>query len=69
MLFDIYMSENTGWIAGAAGTLLHTDDGGNTWSREPSSTTNDLTCIFFLDNDTGWIGGDKLTLLQSKKRY
>ena len=63
-LFDIYMNGQQGWLVGQTGTILETNDGGRTWQREKSPTDNDLVSVFFLDPDTGWIGGNKHTLLR-----
>jgi photosystem II stability/assembly factor-like uncharacterized protein len=64
VLFDIYVNGTQGWLVGANGTILQTKDGGQTWQRQESATTNDLTCLFFLSPQRGWVGGDKQTLLK-----
>jgi photosystem II stability/assembly factor-like uncharacterized protein len=66
-LFDIHLNGEQGWIVGAGGTILATDDGGQTWTRQQSPTTNDLTCLFFLPSGEAWAGGDKRTLLHFSK--
>ena len=34
-LFDVFfVSKDEGWVSGAAGTILHTKDGGNSWTAE-----------------------------------
>lgn len=63
-LTDIYMSGQQGWLVGVNGTILHTDDGGQTWKQERSPTNNSLISVFFLNPRQGWIGGDKRTILR-----
>jgi photosystem II stability/assembly factor-like uncharacterized protein len=63
-LFDIHMNSQQGWIVGAKGTILHSNDKGQTWDREKSPTHNDLINIFFLNPQLGWISGSKLTLVR-----
>ena len=36
---------------------MHTRDGGNTWERQQSNTTNFLDGVFFLDTSEGWVVG------------
>ncbi|MBN2031528.1 T9SS type A sorting domain-containing protein [bacterium] len=54
-----FTDENKGWIAGGHnGALLHTIDGGITWSEQISGTTKWLGSVFFVNSDTGWcVGG------------
>jgi photosystem II stability/assembly factor-like uncharacterized protein len=63
-LFDIFFRGTHGWIAGEAGTLLHSADSGQTWAQEKVPTTENLTSLFFLSPSQGWAGGEKLTLLR-----
>jgi photosystem II stability/assembly factor-like uncharacterized protein len=64
LLFDIFFRGTHGWIAGEAGTLLHSADSGQTWEQEKVPTTENLTSLFFLSPNQGWAGGEKLTLLR-----
>lgn len=54
-----------GWAVGEEGLILHTMDGGITWSPYPSPTTHNLQDIFF-SKKTGWIVGEKGTILLKK---
>jgi photosystem II stability/assembly factor-like uncharacterized protein len=63
-LLDIYMTGTQGWIVGTKGTILRTADGGQSWQKQYSPTTNDLACLFFLSSHEGWAAGDKRTLLR-----
>jgi photosystem II stability/assembly factor-like uncharacterized protein len=62
--FDIFFRGTHGWLAGEAGTILHSSDSGQTWAQEVVPTSENLTSIFFLSPNQGWAGGDKLTLLR-----
>jgi hypothetical protein len=50
------VDENTGWVAGAMGTVLHTTDGGATWVGQDAGTTFFIYGIWFIDAQTGWVG-------------
>jgi photosystem II stability/assembly factor-like uncharacterized protein len=53
-----FVSERTGWVVGDGGTILHTDNAGNTWQRQLSGVAINLTDVFFKDETTGWaLGG------------
>ena len=67
-LLDTYFQDkNTGWAVGAAGTLLRTRDGGETWDRLPRRTNVLLTNVTFVGDQHGWIFGQNGTILHSKK--
>ena len=58
-LFDVFfVSKEEGWVSGAAGTILHTKDGGNTWTAElggdPHAEGPALKHLFFADATHGW---------------
>ncbi len=58
-LFDVYfVSKEEGWVSGAAGTILHTKDGGNSWTVElggdPHAEGAELKRLFFADSTHGW---------------
>jgi photosystem II stability/assembly factor-like uncharacterized protein len=49
----------SGWIVGEEGTVLHTDDGGETWSRQDSGTNKNLLKICAADGQTALaVGAD-----------
>ncbi|MDB4969794.1 MAG: hypothetical protein JWN44_5483 [Myxococcales bacterium] len=47
-----------GWAAGAAGTIIGTHDGGQSWAIEPTQVTNTLNAIAFADPRIGLAVGD-----------
>ena len=58
-LFDVFfVSKDEGWVSGAAGTILHTKDGGNSWTAElggdPQSQGEELKHLFFTNATHGW---------------
>lgn len=63
-----FTSENTGWIVGEKengdGLIFFTTDGGNSWLEMYHGITDrKFTSVFFIDEDNGWISGDKGTIL------
>jgi len=60
----VFSNEMNGWCISNS-YLLHTTDGGNAWFESPQPTFNtNLNDIFMLDTLTGWIVGDKGTILR-----
>jgi len=51
------VSATEAWAVGAVGTILHTTDGGATWTAQASGTTQDLWAVRFLDALHGWAVG------------
>ena len=59
-LYDVYfVSKDEGWVTGAAGTVLHTRDGGTTWTAElggdPQAKGEEIKHVFFVDPTHGWV--------------
>jgi photosystem II stability/assembly factor-like uncharacterized protein len=46
------------WVAGADGTLLYTDDGGDSWDAVAVPTTADLRALATQDNGPVFVAGD-----------
>ncbi|MGB3947751.1 MAG: YCF48-related protein [Bacteroidia bacterium] len=51
------MASSTGWIGGAAGNLIKSTDGGETWASQTSGTTNAIFGICALSSSTAWLVG------------
>jgi photosystem II stability/assembly factor-like uncharacterized protein len=53
-----FVNADVGWIAGAAGTILHTTDGGSTWNPQlggdATSPEPEICCLRFVDERHGW---------------
>jgi photosystem II stability/assembly factor-like uncharacterized protein len=52
-----FVDSTTGWAGGAAGTVYHTTDGGRNWQPLSSGATVDISCIYFIDRNRGWMLG------------
>jgi photosystem II stability/assembly factor-like uncharacterized protein len=53
-----FVSPETGWVAGHAGRIQRTDDGGVTWKYQRSEHEGEvLNSIFFVDDRRGWAAG------------
>jgi photosystem II stability/assembly factor-like uncharacterized protein len=52
-----------GWAVGDGGTVIHTSDGGRTWSAQDSSVDVGLEGVAFADEHTGFAVGDSGTFL------
>ncbi|HLP18619.1 MAG TPA: YCF48-related protein [Bacteroidota bacterium] len=48
-----FADKNNGTIVGANGTILHTANGGTTWIREQSGTTQTLCAVSFVNANIG----------------
>ena len=56
-----FVDTKTGWAVGALGTILHTVDGGVTWTIQNSGTKVNLARVIFNNKSTGWsFGGSTL---------
>jgi photosystem II stability/assembly factor-like uncharacterized protein len=48
-----------GWACGGLGIIIHTSDGGTTWSKQNSpSSFGHLASVAFVDTSIGWLGGE-----------
>jgi photosystem II stability/assembly factor-like uncharacterized protein len=43
-----------GWIAGDSGIILHTTNGGITWTAQDTHATHPVEDVFFLNRNEGW---------------
>ena len=53
----VFLDATTGWAAGEDGTILHTTDGGLTWSPQDAGTSEGLTALAFVSPDERLGGG------------
>lgn len=50
----VYFTDSKrGWAAGDAGLVLHTEDGGVTWSQQLIATSDSINDIYFRDKEDG----------------
>ena len=53
-----FVDATHGWAVGDRGTVLHTEDGGETWRDRISEVACPLESVWFLDHKIGWaVGG------------
>lgn len=59
-----FVNPTTGWIAGYAGRIERTDDGGRSWTTQRFEREGDvLNALHFIDKERGWaVGGHGLLL-------
>src|SRR5437660_8132005 len=54
-----------GWAVGDGGTILHTSNGGSTWSPQTSGSNSSLLGVAFPDATNGWAVGSPGTILHT----
>ncbi|MDP1622875.1 MAG: YCF48-related protein [Bacteroidales bacterium] len=52
-----FINQSEGWAADYVGTIVHTTDGGQTWTAQNSSLTTTLWSVCFVDGNHGWAFG------------
>ena len=58
VLYEVqFVDENSGWICGHGGVILHTSNGGIDWESQSVPPSNFYGTIFFTDSLTGWSAG------------
>lgn len=58
-LFSIFFVDaSRGWIAGDYGIILHTEDGGTSWEKQESGSSDLFMDIYFADPLSGWAVGE-----------
>jgi len=55
-----FINSRDGFAVGAMGLILHTSDGGKTWIKQKKLTDFNLSEIFFVNDNEGWIAGGKI---------
>jgi len=54
-----FVTPKKGWVAGEQGTILYTEDGGDTWEYQESGTEKQIRSLFFINERKGWaVGGE-----------
>lgn len=62
----IYFSDKmNGWAVGLHGIILHTTNGGDSWSQQTSNTTSEFNSVYFVDSQNGWISGYQGVILHT----
>jgi photosystem II stability/assembly factor-like uncharacterized protein len=52
-----FIDAKTGWCVGYGGLIMHTIDGGRTWSRQPVPTHEHFLSVSFFDDQNGFAAG------------
>src|SRR6266480_3531418 len=60
-----FVDANTGTVVGDYGTIVRTTDGGNSWTIQTSSTTQNLWAVLFTDANNGTAVGEGGTILRT----
>lgn len=53
-----FFGSDAGWAAGAAGIMLHSTDGGDSWRGEVPDTSRAYQCVHVVSRDTVWVLGN-----------
>ena len=54
-----FLNQKTGWVAGSNGTLLFTNNSGQTWQKMRRPTEDSLQDVYFSDEQHGWLVCDR----------
>lgn len=60
-----FVNSTDGWAVGESGTIINTNDGGDTWEAQTSGTTVSLRSVDFVDELNGWASGESGTFLRT----
>lgn len=60
-----FADDRQGWAVGALGTILHTTDGGQSWTAQATPTAESLSSLTFVDLQNGWVVGSGGTVLRT----
>lgn len=63
---DVFFADpDNGWIVGKEGRIIHSSDGGGSWTDQNSGISNYLNAVWFSEAKTGWAVGDKGVILKT----
>ena len=60
-----FVDASNGWAAGANGSIWRSSNGGQTWTRQTTPTTQRLKDLVMTDLSTGWAAGENGTILRT----
>ena len=61
-----FINQNIGWVvSGENGTILNTEDAGNSWTIQTGNTDQSLWSISIVDENTGWAAGNSGTIIKT----
>lgn len=65
-LHDInFANDSDGWVVGSSGVILHSGNGGETWTNQQSGTNITLKGVHFTNSSKGWAVGHYGTILRT----
>jgi hypothetical protein len=64
--YDIVCMDKNIWVVGYFGKIVHSPDGGKTWTTQKSGTSKALLGISFVNDLLGWVVGDLGTVFHTK---
>ena len=60
-----FIDAASGWVVGAAGTIIKTADGGQTWTKQEAEF-DELRSVFAFNAQIAWIAGDQGAIYATK---
>jgi photosystem II stability/assembly factor-like uncharacterized protein len=66
-LYDVSVADKGNvWVVGYYGAIFHSNDGGKSWSRQNSETSDSLLGVDFVTDHQGWVVGESGMILHTK---
>lgn len=62
-----FLDDRRGWIVGADGVILITDDGGRSWVQSRKFTNDTFVQVHFTDENNGWMLCERSFFLRGKE--
>lgn len=66
-LMDVTFIGSKGWAVGPMGTILRSDDGGNSWQKVFIGSDADLYRVNFVSENEGWAAGGRMRLAETNE--
>lgn len=66
-LMDVQFIGDKGWAVGAMGTVMRTEDGGETWEQVFLQSDDDLYRVDFVDEQHGWAAGGRIRIAETNE--
>jgi photosystem II stability/assembly factor-like uncharacterized protein len=60
-----FINSQIGWVVGDGGYIAKSTNAGNTWTTQPSGTSNVLVEVHFTDANNGWVVGHNGAVLKT----
>jgi photosystem II stability/assembly factor-like uncharacterized protein len=66
-LMDVTFIGSKGWAVGSMGTILRTEDSGNSWQRVSLASDADLYRVKFVNENEGWAAGGRIRMAETNE--